>query len=221
MTVSILQIAVIQIIAFLILAFLLYRMMVFISAVETRRLQKLIKENAQKAKDLEKKTEKIDDLSQQKLSEAEQTAKHKLEQSENDAKKMQENIRKKAEGQAEEIIQEAMNKKEQIRREIEAEIFPKSVAFSSQLIRKILHSRHYQALHEGIVEEICEDIEKLKKGRLHIPDSVTQADVETAFPMTNIQKEQLEKVLSSNLGKKIAVRENLNKEIIAGLVIKC
>ncbi len=45
-------------------------------------------------------------------------------------------------------------------------------------------------------------------------------EVAVPFPLTQVQKERLKKSLSSQMGRSVTVKETVDQEIVAGMVIR-
>ena len=210
----------IQIVVFAGLAFFLRKMMTSVSVVESKRLAKITEETARKDQELVAKAEQAEALSREKVGEAEQKARAIMAQVELEANKSGDAIKDKARLQAEGIIKQAMSAKDQLRLEIETQLQPRSVSLAFRIIRMILKSERHHVLHDGIVNDILDELEKMKAGHWHFPDEMDRVQVKTPYPLTAAQQKRLLKAMSVQVGRPMKIEEVAEKDIVAGLVMR-
>ena len=214
----IIQLIIIQMITFAALVFVLRKIMYSTSLGETKRLQKLNQENAKKAQELANKIEEAERQYKEKIARAEdEIRKLKLEAKE-EAEKLKEEALNKAKQESERIVNQALNTKEKLKEEIASQMKGKSVEQSVRLIQDVLNSKNQKLVHEGLIDDVIEEIEKLEQGRLQA--RTDKGELITPHAIDKSRKEKIKAVLSKKTGKKIALEEKIDKEVIAGITIK-
>ena len=214
----IVQLVIIQIITFFALVFVLRKIMYSASFMETKRLQQLSEENSKKAQELAAKLEDAQKQYQEKLEMAEKEAKRLKAQAEEEIQKLKEDILNKARQEGERIVNQALNTKEKLKEEIESRMVEKSIEQSLRLIHTVLSAENQLSVHEGLVENILEEIEKTAPEKLKI--NIHKGELLTPYEIPKPKKEKIMVVLSKKSGKEISLEEKIDKNIIAGITIK-
>jgi len=91
-------------------------------------------------------------------------------------------------------------------------IFGKKVSDETKSLFRLLSEKR----RESLLAEICTGFIQLYNDH----QGLIQVEVETAYPMSDSQKKELQKELSEKTGKKVQMNVVENKELIGGLVIK-
>ena len=130
-------------------------------------------------------------------------------------------VKGKAEGDR--IVTQALNARDEIRAEIEEQMHDRVVEFSHKIFQGVLSVAEQKLVHEGLLEGVFLELERIENDRLgavNIGGATERAiTVKTAHPMTAEQKKKLEAILSLKLNKTVDVKETVENEIIAGVVI--
>jgi len=214
----IIQLIIIQIITFLALVFVLRKIMYSASFMETKRLQQLSEENSKKAQELAAKLEDAQRQYQEKLESAEKEAKRLKAQAEEEIQKLKEDVLNKARAEGERIVNQALNTKEKLKEEIESQMAEKSIEQSLRLIHTVLSAQNQLSLHQGLVDNILEEIEKTGPEKLKI--NIHKGKLIMPYEIAKPKKEKIIAVLSKKSGKEISLEEEIDKNIIAGITIK-
>lgn len=213
-----LQLIIIQAITFAALVFILRRLMYSSSAAETRRLKLLNEENIKRSQQLAKK-----------LDEAELQCKEKILRTEEEIKKTKANAREEmdklrednlchARQESRQIVEQAMNTKDRIREELEANLQGRVIGLSYKLIKDVLSQKSMVSFHEAIINEIIEELEKTDFNRIGI--KADRGELISPYEIGRDKKKKIEGVFSKKTGRNMVCEEKIDKEIIAGVVIK-
>lgn len=217
------QVIIVQVILFIGLVLGLRWILISSTYNETNRLQQLNTENTQKARDLDAKISDVESEYRDKMAKADIEVRQMREEAKKEANELKESIIAKSKLDGGRIIQQALSTKDEIRMEIEEQMAENSVTLSHKIFQQILGSEEQRLVHDGLLERVLQDLDKVSKDQLQSFDlegiSKKKIDVKTSFPMSPAQKEKLETILSSKLDQKISVQEIIEKEIIAGIVI--
>ena len=214
----IIQLIIIQVMTFAALVFVLRKIMYSASFGETKRLQQLNQENAKKTQELANKIEEAEKQYQEKLAHAEDEVKKLKSQANEEVNKLKEEALSKAKQESERIVNQALNTKEKLKEEIASQMKEKSVEQSLRLIQDVLSLKNQTLVHEGLIDDVIEEIEKLEQGRLQA--RTDKGELITPHAIDKSRKEKIKAVLSKKTGKKIALEEKIDKEVIAGITIK-
>lgn len=212
------QLLLIQIVTFTVLVFVLRKIMYSASYLETKRLQQLNEENSRKARELAAKIEEAQKQYQEKMESAQREAKRFKAQAEEEIEKLKEDVLNKARQEGERIVNQALNTKEKLKEEIESRMVQKCIDQSLGLIKAVLSVQNQSCLHQGLVDNILEEIEKTDPEKLKI--NIQQGKLVTAYEIAKPKKEKIIAILSKKSGKEISLEEEVDKNIIAGITIK-
>ncbi|MFH1245733.1 MAG: F0F1 ATP synthase subunit delta [Candidatus Omnitrophota bacterium] len=212
------QLIIIQILTFLALVFVSRKIMYSASFMETKRLQRLSGENSQKARELAAKLEDAQRQYQEKVESAEKEVKRLKAQAGEEAQKLKEDILNKARQESERIVNQALNTKEKLKEEIESKMVERGIEQSLKLIHTVLSAQSQLSLHQGLVDNILEEIEKTEPEKLKI--NIHNGKLLTPYEISKPKKEKMLDILSQKSGKEISLEEEIDKNIIAGIAIK-
>ncbi|MGH7272865.1 MAG: F0F1 ATP synthase subunit delta, partial [Nitrospiria bacterium] len=94
----------------------------------------------------------------------------------------------------------------------------KALGLASDIIEHIFTAQVAEGIHYQLIDELVEEIGKSDwRGQ--------QLDVETVevavpLPLTQAQKENLKKIFSSDMGRSVSIKETIDPEIVAGMVVR-
>jgi len=212
------QLVLIQVVTFALLVFLLRQFLYKQVNQSLGRLQQLYQENLRREEELKKRREEMERDLTAKLAQYQEEVRSLRTAAEADAQKMQEEILAKAKEEGKRIVAEAEAKKERMRANLVSEMEEKALGLSSDIIERVFTAEVAQGIHHQLIDELVEEIGKSNGREL-------QADVETVevtvpFPLTQLQREKLKEILSSNIGRSISIKETIDQEIVAGMVVR-
>lgn len=183
-----------------------------------RRLQKLNQENLEKEKVLKEELERAKREAEREVEGGRREAESIKEQAREEAEKNREDILAKARKEAKRLINEAVRDCQRKRMELTLEMQEKSVYLATDMIRYIFTERGREDLHTQLIDELIGEIERLEKEKIKAQGN--KAEVICAYTLREGQKNRLKKVLHLKLNRDITLSEEVDQEIIAGLIIK-
>jgi len=212
------QLVLIQVVTFALLVFLLRQFLYKQVNQSLGRLQQLYQENLRREEELKKRREEMEQDLKAKLAQYQEEVRSLRTAAEADAQKMQEEILAKAKEEGKRIVAEAEAKKERMRANLVSEMEEKALGLASDIIERVFTAQVAQGIHHHLIDELVEEIGKSNGREL-------QADVETVeitvpFPLTQLQREKLKEILSSNIGRSISIKETIDQEMVAGMVVR-
>jgi len=218
------QIILVQVIVFIGMAFILVKFLASSSYKETNRLQQLNEENEKKSKELAGKLIDAENEHREKMAKAEKEIQEMKAKARKETEELKEAIIARGKAESEQIIAQALGSKKELRREVEEEMYGNIVEFSSKIFQRVLGSEEQRLVYDGLLESVFQELGEIEKSRLSAVDlgggNESTVEVKSSHPMSPKQKEKLESILSSKLDQTIRVKEVIEKEVIAGIIIK-
>jgi len=183
----------------------------------TGHLQELGEDYARKQKEAETQLEKAKKDAAPIVAEARSEGgalKSKLSQ---EAEKEKERISQETRKKSEEMMRQTEKTCELLKREIEQQIEKGSSEKAGSFLREALPDKIQQELHSLWFKESMTSDFQLE--RIHLPDNISRAKVVSPFPLTSEQQGLLRKGLEKKFGRNIDLKEEVDPQLIAGMVI--
>ena len=181
-------------------------------------LDKQTGEYIQKEEAVKKQYEDAKRQSQEILANAQKDAQQQRDEMLKQAHTEQDKIVGEAHRQAEEVIKQADNARLALLNDQEQKINERAVLKAAHLLAGALPDDLKAEIHAkwlvNLVESSFENLDRLK-----IPGGTTEVSVVSAFPLTAPQREKLVSKLTEKLGFKVALAEQVDPDIMAGLVV--
>jgi len=212
------QLIIIQVITFALLVFLLRQFLYKQVTRSLGRYQQLNQENLTREGELKRTREEMEQELQAKIAQHNEEVGRLRAAAEVDAQKTQEEILAKSKEEGKRILAEAEAKKERMRANLVSEMEEKALDLASDIIEHILTAQVTQGINHQLIDELIEEIEKSDERRLQL--DVETVEVAVPFPLTQVQQEKLKKILSAQMGRSVNVKETVDQEIVAGMVIR-
>lgn len=212
------QLVIIQVITFAVLVFVLRKLMYSSSLNETKRLQSLNEDNVRRSRELAKKIEEADTQYKEKIIKAEEEIKKANAQAKKETDKLREDVLFRARQDSQRIVEQAMSIKDKIREELEAQLQDRAIAFSLKLIKDVLSLKNMESFHGGLIDEVIGEIEKVDFVKFGI--KAEKGELIAPYEIDKKSRKKIEEVLLKKTGKNILCEEKIDKEIIAGIVVK-
>jgi len=214
----IVQLIILQVITFIGLVFVLRKFLYTEAASQIKRLKSLNADNEKKAEDLRKKVEQAEAEYKEKTSKAEEEARRIKEEAQREIGEQRLQAEEKANLEAERIISQARNSREKIKEELKVELEEEAIDFAFELIRAAFDEAMCKNVHEELANRIIDGLEQIEGER--IPREVATAEITSAFNLSPQQKERIRKIISKKVSREIDLKEEMNRDLIAGLIIR-
>lgn len=140
--------------------------------------------------------------------------KNKLSQ---EAQQEKDRIIQEAHQKSEQMLRQAEKTCELLKQEIDDKVAVKATEKAAELIQQALPDKFHRELHSMWFKESIKSDFQLD--RLHLPDDICEVEVISVFPLTEEQKKELKKKLDKRLGTDIKLKEKVDPQLIAGVVI--
>lgn len=210
---------IINLVTFIVMVLVFRRVMISSSSEETKRLQDLNLENAQKAIELQEKIEEADKQYKEKLVQAEDEIRRLREKAIQETEATRVEMLAKAKEEREHLIDQAIGAREKLREEIEGGLLEKSLELARRILSEILNSPHQKLVCDGLLEDVLQEMEKIDAATLK-GVGAKSCQVRTSHPLEARQKERLARILSEKTGEKISIEESRDKEMIVGIIVQ-
>ena len=214
----ILQLLFFQVVIFAALALVLKRLMGRHATTATAHLQGLTQDYLKKQDELKKRLEEAESQYQTTLAKARVEVQEIKMQSAREAEEAGRKIQEEARKEADRIMSQATQAKEALRAEMAKEMDRKSVEIACRLIREVFPQQLQESAHHRWMEEVIGN-GLLRLDRLETPEKVEEVRVVSAAPLTSAQKEKILEKLKAAAGHTVALKEEVDPALIAGLVI--
>lgn len=182
------------------------------------RLNKETEEVRAKQAELNEKIKQANEELEKRRKEADALVAKMTEDAQEKAKEEREKLVTKARQEGEEIIAKAQATKDAMRKTVEKELEMKLVDFSVDVLNVILSQKAKVALHECLVEEFMNELEKIDTSV--ITQNVNEAEIITAVAIDKKNKEHLSALLKTKMNREISIKASEDPTIVSGALIK-
>jgi len=196
----------------------------FLRYVLARNISKATGHLQELSKDYVSKEEEANQI----LQRAQKEAKSIVAKEKQDAEEVKEKLMKEAQELREKMISEAQQKSSEIaekaernaeflRNELDQKIEERTKEKICPLVQKAVPQKVLKSIHEHLVDE--SDKGELDLKHLKVPEKVKEAEVVSAFPLTDKRQEDLRKKLKKKTGTDIKLKVETDPSLLAGFTI--
>ncbi len=212
------QLIFIQVVTFGLLLFLL-RHLFYRQVTQTRdRLDHLYQQNLTREEDLKKSKDDAEKKLKIEMARYQEEMKKLKADAESEIQKMREEVLTQAREEGERVIAEAKNKGDRLKARFMAEAEEKAVGLTEEILKHLFSSKIVEGIHHHLIDGLIEEIGKLDGQR--IKKNIERAEVKVPQSLTAAQKGSLTQVLSTKTGKLVDIKESIDPNIMAGMVIR-
>lgn len=176
--------------------------------------QDYTKKEEEATRQLEEAKQKAQEIVSKATEEAENLKGRIIKESNNEG----DNIVKEARVKSDEIVQQADRARQRLLSEVDNRVASEAINRACELIQHALPEQFKRDAHLQWVEElIASGFTKLE--RLRIPADIREIKIVSAFKLNEVQHKALSKKLKETLGREIALKEENDPKIVAGIII--
>lgn len=136
-----------------------------------------------------------------------------------EANENQDRIVKEARALSEDIIGQANRASETIRKEMDHLVHERSIDTACELLPEVLTGEFGKKAHAQWVEEfLASGFENLD--RLHLPDTLEEVELISAYPLSAPEKNQVAKKIETKFKSNIRLLEKVDPTLVAGIKIR-
>jgi ATP synthase F1 delta subunit len=212
------QLVIIQVLTFIVLILFLRLLFYRHLSSALARLKRLNEENLAREETLKQELERAKREREAEIAKGREEAKNMIEQAKGEAEKFKDESFAQTREKVKTMITEAERRGKRIEEESMRKLEERTLEFSCEMVKHIFKGKGRDALHRELIDELIEEIKTLDKQKLKT--SETQAQLYSAYPLSSEQKKRLEDILSSKMGNTIILKEEIDKDIITGIVVK-
>ncbi|MFA5356795.1 MAG: F0F1 ATP synthase subunit delta [Candidatus Omnitrophota bacterium] len=208
----------VQILTFIGIVFLLR--FLFLKNLKTAltRLNTLHEQNLSKEEELNEELKRAKEQSESLIEQSRQEAEAIIAEAVKEAQKARIHMEEEARGRAEKIIADSRVDCDKIREGALKEAQGRSIELALKMIAELLTETDKVALQYELANGIIEEISRLPKEQFNVQGG--EVKVTSSFPLLARQSEEIKKILSDKSAAAVELKENLNPDIIGGLIIE-
>jgi len=215
------QLILIQGVTFVLIILFLRRLLYSQTSRALKRLQQLNQQNLEKGKVLREELERAKKQIKVEIEEGKKEGENIKEKAVQSAEKETRKILETAQKEAKRIIKEAEEDNQRKSKDLRLQMQDKTVYLAMDIVKYIFTEQGRRNLQNQFVDELISEMENIQIENEKMGDcSDNNVEMISAYPLDEEQKQRVKQILCSKLNKEINLDEQVNTEIIAGLVIK-
>lgn len=212
------QLVLIQIATFVLIVLFLRWLLYNQISRALRRLQQLNQQNLEKERVLKEELERARKEAENEIKQGKAQAESLKEKARGEAENARRDILETSRKEAKRIISEGERESQRKHKDLLLQMQDKAVYLAMDIIRYIFTERSLRALHVHLIDELIDNIAKLEKEKIRAQSDTVE--IVCAHSLEENQKQRLQQALSSKLDRNIILKEKLNQEVVAGLIIR-
>ena len=185
----------------------------------TAHLQELSAKYMVQEQELKKKYAELNEKYEATIKQAKEDAAEIREKGIREAREESTKIMGRARQESEQIVGRAEKSGEEIKKAMDKHIDERATAMTYELIESVLPEDVMRDMHSRWEKELIEGGFKDLK-RMNIPHDVEEAAVITPYKLGPSESDAIKKELKKSLGRQISLKEDVDKHLLAGIVIK-
>lgn len=183
-----------------------------------KRLKNLQEEGLNKEAQFKEEQERVKQEQLAEIDKARQQAKKMIEDAKKEADALRAANEEAAKQERDRIIAAAGEELERLKEDIRSGFETQSLDSAVEIIKYIFTDKNKEALQRHFTDEIIDEIASLGKERFSAKSD--KALVLSGFSLTEEEKARLKNTLSEKIGSEIAIEEQLDPGLIAGIVVR-
>lgn len=209
---------VLEVVIFVVLVTVLKRVLMRNMASATQHLDGLNEDYARREEDISRRLREADKKAQDIVSKAQGEAERLKLKTIKDAREEKDRILQQAHLSGDEMIQQADKSRQLLISELDEKISKAAVEKACEIVKSVLPEGFKHDMHLQWVQEL------VKTGfanmdRLRIPEDTKEIKITSAFALTEDERKPLAKKLKEALNHDIVIKEEVDPNLVAGLVI--
>jgi len=212
------QLIIIQVVTFI--ALIIVLRILFHGQLDSalKRLKHLYEENLIKEEELKKKIEDIGVEREKELLKTRELAAAIIKDAKGKAEKAGEDAVLRAKEEAKRVLDHADGETEKIKDNMTARAHEKAIELSVEMLKAAFTGQGKEALQHELLSELIDEIRKIAKEKFTV--KTKRITILSAQALKTDEKSKLAHILKDKMGGAIDIDESVDKDIIAGLIIK-
>lgn len=212
------QLIIIQVVTFL--ALIIVLRILFYGQLDSalKRLKRLYEENLTREEELKKKIEDVALEREKELLKTRELAAAIIKDAKEKAEKALEDAVSRAKDESKRVLGHAEGESEKMKDNMMARVHDKAIEMSVEMLKAALTGQGKEALQHDLLSELIDEIKKVAKEKFTVKTkrvTVLSAQALKADELTKIAH-----ILKDKMGGAVDIDESVDKDIIAGLIIK-
>jgi F-type H+-transporting ATPase subunit b len=183
-----------------------------------KRLKELHEENLIKETQLKEELERAKKEKAAEVEKGKEEAKKIIEEAKKAGEILKRNLEDQGRQAAEKFINNGKEELAKLKKELIDNAESSAIELSLKMIKYIFTSQTKEHLHYELIEEVIGEIEGLEKERFSVKEE--KVKVVSSYPLKEEEKTRLREVLASKLDENVTLEEEVNPEIIGGLIVE-
>lgn len=186
--------------------------------VATKHLEELNEDYDKKQKEIDRRLEEANRTAKELVVKAQEEAEKEKSRIIKETEAERDKILKEARAGSEEIIQQADKSRQLLLSELDERVAKEAVNKACELIQRTLPEQFKRDIHSQWIKELAE-ASLNQMSRLHLPEEVQEVKITSAFSLREEERRSLSKKLKELLGKDVTLKEEVDSNIVAGLIV--
>jgi F-type H+-transporting ATPase subunit b len=157
------------------------------------------------------------ELAQRKAEAEEELQRHKEEMAK-DVEQLKDKMLADARKESDRIVEQARKSEDRMRQQLELEARQKAAAYGGQVVNLVFSERLLAAIDRHFVDELLDALEAMDTSNITVDLSTSQFIA--SQPLAEEQRQRLQRILAEKFGAQVAVAETIQKDLLAGLILK-
>ena len=150
--------------------------------------------------------------------EAEELLLRQKDLSEKEMGKLREKIISEAKTEGSRILDQARRAEDQMRLQLVQETEEKALVYGGQIFSMVFSARMTEALNALFLDELLDAFNEIDADSITV--DAKEAEITVSQPLQPEQKERLRRMLSEKFHADVVIRETVNRELLAGMLLK-
>lgn len=213
-----LQLALIQVITFVGLIFILRFLFYNHLNSALRRLRDLNEKAVMKEAALREELEKAKAERTAEVEKGKQEAKNIVESAKKETEKILSNAEEQARENSRKALQHGKEELDKFKRSMESGMEEKALGLATEMIKYAFSGEGRDGLHRQIIKEITTEIENLHDDKFAV--GTASVKISSSRPLSEEERARLKGLLSQKMKTEIEINEEVDPELITGIVIQ-
>ena len=215
---SFVPVLLVQLMAFAVLVIWLRRLLSRNLMDAASRLQGLNAEYSRRHEELKQHLGEAEQQYKDQMNRAKAEADRIIAQAKQEAESSKTRLVSEARTESEHLMEQAIESREGLKQELEREMDARAIERACRLVQEVLAGQLRREVQSYWLDELIQHGLAQLNG-VKTVDGVTEARVVSVFPLNEQQRGMLRERLKQQLGREIAIREETDESLVAGLTI--
>jgi len=212
------QLIIIQVVTFI--ALIIVLRILFHGQLDSalKRLKHLYEENLTKEEELKKRIEEIGVEREKELLKTRELAAAIIKDAKGKAEKAEQDAVLRAKDESKRVLGHAEGESEKMKDKMMAHAHEKAIELSIEMLKATFTDQGKETLQHQLISELIDEIKKVAKDKFTV--KTKRVTILSASALKTDEKAKLAQILKDKMNSAVDIDESVDKDIIAGLIIK-